>query len=240
MKDIYGEHQQCKIHAKSLQIYCVECRLLACSKCFLEHKKKGCAGVFPLIAYAEEELLPKYRERIEDFKNSSSTKSFFEMSKIIKADLARLKGKLENSFSIINDSLDLLEMSESDSPLSKETIEKNLNFQYEELKNEIESENMDYIVNAINNPVKNKIGDSEKHLTKALNEAIEMLEDFMQLISLNELLKEFNSSYRSLANNHVPSHKYIYGVCDPIDSCRMLSFCLVENLYHVNVVALIC
>ena len=58
----------CKTHSKSVQIFCKDCNELTCSKCFTEHKEKGCTNIIPLLTYGQEELLPIYKERINGFK----------------------------------------------------------------------------------------------------------------------------------------------------------------------------
>lgn len=217
----------CKYHSKTIQMICKDCRDLVCYKCVSEHRKKGCSNVFPLLSYAEEEMLPLCKARLEHFKRNTqdvadAAQSLLALSKTIKPNLIKLRGKLEESVSIIGESIELLGGSEGELLASKESIERSLVLQYEELKDEIEKENVDYVVRRIGQPLQPDISDSEKSLIDALSESIRSLEEMKDLSLLNSLLKDFNKSFKLPANASADAGKLIYGVCSPQANSKVL------------------
>eukprot|EP00826_Nyctotherus_ovalis_P003493 TRINITY_DN10712_c0_g2_i1.p1 TRINITY_DN10712_c0_g2~~TRINITY_DN10712_c0_g2_i1.p1 ORF type:complete len:328 (-),score=52.44 TRINITY_DN10712_c0_g2_i1:485-1468(-) len=220
----------CRLHSKPLQMFYRDCKELACLKCFPSHKAKGCSYPIPLPIYAEEEILPIYKAALDNLRHNAqrieeATKDFLLLSKSIKSGLLKLKDELEALLAAIDKSLELFEENENGLLMTEERIEKSLLYQYEELKQAIDNEDASYIKERIDKPFTVDIGDSEKHLVKAINESIKKLEEVKEMSALRELLNVFNSKYELFIdsyNNSDTKCKFVYGICNLLNYCQLL------------------
>jgi len=210
---------KCKNHSKTLDTFCKDCKELICYKCIDNHKEKRCNNIVHLLHYMEKDVLPMYKAKINNIKMNAhsiegSIKGFLLSGESIKQRLIKLKEELETLLSRINNSLKLFEMNESADEISSKYIEDEFISKYEELKESIEKENINYIINNLNMPFKVEIGDSEKHLVEAINKSIERVINLDESNTLSKLLMDLSSKHELFTHNYV-KNKFVYGICKP-------------------------
>ena len=101
---------QCQNHNRPLQMYCPICKEVLCTECIRIHKEKDCVGIDFLPFYSRDNILPKYKERIEEFETKKyeiekAINNFTASLANIRGDLIKLRGKLEDTIQNINKTL---------------------------------------------------------------------------------------------------------------------------------------
>eukprot|EP00826_Nyctotherus_ovalis_P032392 TRINITY_DN2609_c0_g4_i1.p2 TRINITY_DN2609_c0_g4~~TRINITY_DN2609_c0_g4_i1.p2 ORF type:complete len:175 (+),score=27.91 TRINITY_DN2609_c0_g4_i1:87-611(+) len=162
----------CKQHSQPVHLFCRSCNQLGCADCLLVHQKRGCATPISLFSYAEKELLPAYKARIDDFDKKEGTASEGSLSspETVKAGLLKLRTQLEEFLQTINTALGSIE---NEQGVTKYKLKRNLVAQYEKLKKAVASEDVYYIANILNRPDALEATGNDKRLIAVLNKSIE-------------------------------------------------------------------
>lgn len=214
---------KCKEHNKKLQSFCTSCNTLLCFKCLAQHGKKGCKYPVDLPTYAQEQILPKYMNQLNEFELKkeaieSSVKEFITASEKIKGRLVELRRRLEQLLVQVDESVEILVRGVDQSIPLHETIKRFLTSQCEDLTAAIENENMGYIIKKIEEGEAISIiglGDSERKLTDDVNGSIEYFLKSEEFGRLSLCLKAMAETYQKFSiqcasrvvNNNV------YGIC---------------------------
>jgi len=223
------ETLKCKNHSKVLDIFCKECKEVICYKCTNYHKEKGCKDIVHLLQYVENDVLPIYKAKLKNLKTNAhsiedSIKGFLLSGKSIKEELIKLKEELETLLNTINNSLKLFEASENVEEISDRYIEDAFISKYEELKESIEKQDINYIINNLNMSFKLEIGDSERYLVEAIKKSIKNIINSEESNTLSKLLTDLNSKYELCTHRYkydVRSN-FVYGICSPLENCKRL------------------
>jgi len=222
----------CKEHNKPLLMICSDCDSLLCLKCLESHSGKSCRYPISITTYAEKLLLPKCKEDLDAFENRRQIleevlKDFVSASASIKKGLTELKKNAERLLENINKSLEYLQLDEQVIISSNNIIKRKLEQKYKDLKRAIETENIEYIMDQVQNKAQEEqyiIDDSGKPLAKALDKAISNLLESQVLNSLNDSLNEFNSRYKKIMDNKdsLNTRTNFYAISSSHGNCNKL------------------
>eukprot|EP00826_Nyctotherus_ovalis_P014209 TRINITY_DN13935_c0_g1_i4.p1 TRINITY_DN13935_c0_g1~~TRINITY_DN13935_c0_g1_i4.p1 ORF type:complete len:587 (-),score=70.06 TRINITY_DN13935_c0_g1_i4:933-2693(-) len=219
----------CGSHKKTLIMICKDCKSLLCLDCLTEHEEKGCSYPMNLVAYARKELLPSYQAKLKDFGTKRQAadeilREFISASRNIKKGIMELRQKMEKLLNDMSKTLDYLDASEKELLNTNEQMQSNLEAQCKQLEQAIESGNTLHIIDKVLNKLEIEhyvIGDSEKHLAKALDKAITELKKVKELDILNEILQVYNSRYGDSINSSIDK-RFIYLITEAYGAAKKL------------------
>ena len=237
----------CQLHKNPLELYCEKCKELICFKCIKLHRE--CQGMIDPQSYAEEHLVIKFKNQIEDFDNNSkvmieSFKSFFVMVNDILKELIQLRDKMSVLLSQINESIETFKRSDPSSINFDNTREK-LAQKYQDLLAAIKNEDRKTLIINIKNQDKDNIpemGDSHKILIDIIKESTSFFLKSKEFDNLNDSLKEFIKKCKMISSQPVFDYlrpinsRYIYNLCSPNNSCKTLARYDIETKKNSNLI----
>jgi len=225
-------NSKCKLHGKTVEMYCENCKEFICSFCLQVHSGKGCKYPEHVSSYIKKNVLPKYNEKIKilDAKKdqlNEFAKTFKSYSGDFLKNLKELKYKFTSILEAIDESIETLSIPLPSLDSVYITAKTKAETEYRELIKAIEDERIDFLVKKMSEKVEVNVvelGDSEYRFIEALNNNILTLLSFKQPDEFLENLKAFQSLYKKFSDKSKVEvlNDSVYGVYRNMSNHRQL------------------